>query len=260
MTMIFGNVVYLYISVTFAQILKSCTPFFTLLFAWMLRINNTPWNKIAAVGVIIAGSVVSCRGEISFTWAGVFFQIAAEACEALRLSFMQILLQRENLSAFENLYFICPWACVFQLMLSVAYEGNVLKDVKLEHVKWLLGSAALGLALNFISGVVVKQTSALTLKVLAIVRNSLFVFLLSLVGFEIVTPTASVGYLISLTGFAYYSLAEEVAKARGRDGYALANPADQSQLRGPEALRDAAIKGAFQVDEDSQSTDSDRSV
>lgn len=137
---------------------------------------------------------------------------------------------------------------------------QLLKDVKVEHVKWLLSSAALGLALNFISGVVVKQTSALTLKVLAIVRNSLFVFVLSLVGFEIVTPTATVGYVISLSGFAYYSLCEEVAKAYGRDGYALANPADQSQLRGPDALRDAAIRGAFASDDDSQSSDSDKLV
>ncbi len=42
------------------------------------------------------------------------FVLRVQACEALRLTLTQKVLQKENFSPFENLYFICPVACFCQ--------------------------------------------------------------------------------------------------------------------------------------------------
>jgi hypothetical protein len=263
-TVIFGNLVYLYISVAFCQMLKSGTPFFNILFAYMLGVGVPPFRKLLSVAVIIFGCVISSAGEITFSWTGLFIQLMAEASEALRLTLTQKVLQRENFSPFENLYFICPVACFCQVGVAMWYEWAAFSNVKPEHWKFFLISAALGLGLNFITGVVVKQTSGLTLKILALTRNSMLVMAMSVLGWETVTATASLGYMISLLGFAYYSLGDEITKylaMERQQKYVLAmspqtrdegtHLAKANGNSAPEVLRQVALKelmGAAQQD------------
>merc|ERR1719313_1616982 len=149
---------------------------------------------------------------MNYTITGLVLQAIAETSEALRLTLTQLLMQdKDGLSPFENLYYVCPVACISQVTVAMYTESQALQDAKSEHVKWFCVAAALGLGLNFISAVVIKLTSGLTLKVLSIIRNALFVLVMAGVGIETVSPLSMCGYALSLAFFACYALFAEFA-------------------------------------------------
>lgn len=114
LNLVFGNVTYLYLNVTFIQILKvrnpfSCihpnsvhlepmmicgatTPAMVLIATWSLGLASFDLEMLLNVSIIVAGVIVTYFGQVEFVWIGVIFQIGDIIAEAIRLVMVQRLL------------------------------------------------------------------------------------------------------------------------------------------------------------------------
>ena len=85
LTLYFGNLAYLDLSVSFLQMLKASTPLIVLVLMFVARLETPTWSMVGSVLVIAAGTVVAAKGEVRFVWAGVVAMTASQFTEASKL-------------------------------------------------------------------------------------------------------------------------------------------------------------------------------
>lgn len=73
-SLVCANLVYLYLSVPFIQMLKALAPVVTLLMSWMASLSNPKVSTLGNVLVIAFGVAVAGVGEVRFLWAGFIVQ------------------------------------------------------------------------------------------------------------------------------------------------------------------------------------------
>ncbi|PHT35553.1 putative sugar phosphate/phosphate translocator, partial [Capsicum baccatum] len=91
MTLWLGNTAYLYISVSFAQMLKAIMPVAVFILGVVAGLEMMSCRMLLIMSVISFGVLVASYGEISINWVGVIYQMGGVVGEALRLIFMEIL-------------------------------------------------------------------------------------------------------------------------------------------------------------------------
>ena len=87
-----GNYTYLYLSVSFIQMLKAIVPFITMCVMVGCGLEKPRPDTIAGVIVLTLGTALAAYGEIAFQWVGVAMMITSEFSEALRMAVLQFLL------------------------------------------------------------------------------------------------------------------------------------------------------------------------
>ena len=121
--LIFGNLSFTYLTVSFMQMLKANLPVIVFSLA-----------SLVTMVVFAAGVAMASFGEINLSAFGLLCFFCAMSCEAVRLTLVQILLQRQDLqlSSLSTLYYIMPisTACLFPLALI--HEAQAL-----EKCSWL---------------------------------------------------------------------------------------------------------------------------
>jgi len=205
-----GNVPYMYLSVSYIQILKALSPVFALIVLSICGLEKPTWRLSLSVFVIAAGTGVAAVGEIQFSWFGTILMLASEILEAIKLAAMQHLLGSKQLSSLHGTYYLCPatflWltvgVCFTELHRFTSNNGFQLMALK-PHMYII--AASLGVAVNYLSVGVIKNASSLWLKVLGQVKNAALVYGSTLVFGNIVTFQQYLGYGFSLVGFGLYS-------------------------------------------------------
>jgi hypothetical protein len=102
-TLGFGNLAYLYLSVSFIQILKAATPVMTMVILVAARLDKLstpvrgsrrwravaaapdtlhPWQVTIAVSIIAFGTAISSWGELAFSLLGFIIMVLSGACTA----------------------------------------------------------------------------------------------------------------------------------------------------------------------------------
>lgn len=64
LTLAFGNIVYLHLSVSFIQMLKAFTPVMTMLLLFSFRMETVSFPMILAVSTLSLGTAISSFGEV----------------------------------------------------------------------------------------------------------------------------------------------------------------------------------------------------
>ncbi len=213
LTLLFGNWVYLYLSVSLIQMLKAFTPTLVMILTYVFRISRPTRYLVLSTLCICFGTSLTSLGSIEYSMMGFVLMFAAEFFESLRLVLIQSLLGSAgwSFSVMEGLYWICPaslfwtWTVVIPL---IEYEelknGNAL-EIFSENVETMFLAGFLGFLVNIMGYFVIKTSSALVLKILSMVRN-LGVILYSVVILrEVVTAEQFIGMVISLAGFAAFN-------------------------------------------------------
>ncbi|KAF6253764.1 triose-phosphate transporter family-domain-containing protein [Scenedesmus sp. NREL 46B-D3] len=204
-----GNLVYLYLSVSFIQMLKAFTPVITM-FALFLAKLEVPTGKVSFRLGIALGTALAAYGEVHNSFVGVAIMLFSEAAEAIRLVMTQLLLQGLRMGPFEGVMWMAP-ACWLWLMLGAAVmewprmlaQGHHL--IPLQHPLLFLLAACLGFAVNVLAYATIKLASSLTLKVLGCVKNAVVILAAMLLFAEQVTPLQAVGYVVSTAAFGVYT-------------------------------------------------------
>eukprot|EP00510_Aplanochytrium_minuta_P009152 CAMPEP_0184061414 /NCGR_PEP_ID=MMETSP0956-20121227/11481_1 /TAXON_ID=627963 /ORGANISM="Aplanochytrium sp, Strain PBS07" /LENGTH=343 /DNA_ID=CAMNT_0026357871 /DNA_START=115 /DNA_END=1146 /DNA_ORIENTATION=- len=220
-TIVMGMVSYLFLTVSFIQMLKAFTPVMTLGFLVMAKLDKPSRSILGSVLVICLGTAVAGSGEMNFSLVGVLCMITAQVCEALRLVFTQIMLQNLKFNVLETLYYVTPacalWVFIAAMLAEIPYMDESVVEKFFAHKHLFVASGLLALSTNIVNWYVIQIADALMLKLLATARNALLVLFNAVFLSEIVTHVQGLGYGVSLAGFMaynYYKIKEKESKHR----------------------------------------------
>lgn len=151
-SLVCSNMVYLYLSVAFIQMLKSASPVAVLLVGWAWGVEHPSLKRFLNVLVIVAGVALASVGEINFSFVGFMFQVGGTLFEAMRLVMIQILLSEDGqkMDPLVSLYYYAPVCALMNIFIAGAAEGPkfVFADIAKAGYGLLLLSAAVAFMLN----------------------------------------------------------------------------------------------------------------
>ncbi|WMV48950.1 hypothetical protein MTR67_042335 [Solanum verrucosum] len=203
MTLWLGNTAYLYISVSFAQMLKAIMPVAVFILGVAAGLEMMSCRMLLIMSVISFGVLVASYGEININWVGVIYQMGGVVGEALRLIFMEILVKRKGLKlnpvSVIALCLLVPWIFLEKPKMD-------------EQLTWTFHPLVLTLncictfALNLSVFLVISHTSALTIRVAGVVKDWVVVLLSALLFADTkLTLINLCGYAIAIAGVAAYN-------------------------------------------------------
>ncbi|KAG2559927.1 hypothetical protein PVAP13_8KG012451 [Panicum virgatum] len=177
----FSNSAYIYLSVSFIQMLKALMPVAVYSLAVAFRTDSFRRASMLNMLGISAGVAVAAYGEARFDAFGVALQLAAVAAEATRLVLIQILLTSRGMSLnpITSLYYIAPCCLAFLTVPWYAVELPRLRAAAASAAGpdvFVFGTNSLcAFALNLAVFLLVGKTSALTMNVAGVVKDWLLI-------------------------------------------------------------------------------------
>ncbi|CAK9317466.1 unnamed protein product [Citrullus colocynthis] len=204
-----SNSAYIYLSVSFIQMLKALMPVAVYSIGVLLKKEGFKTETMANMLSISFGVGIAAYGEAKFDAWGVALQLGAVAFEATRLVLIQILLTSKGISLnpITSLYYVAPCCFVFLLVPWIFVEYPILKATSSFHFDYVIfGTNSLcAFALNLAVFLLVGKTSALTMNVAGVVKDWLLIAFSWSVIKDTVTPINLFGYGLAFIGVAYYN-------------------------------------------------------
>lgn len=205
----FSNSAYIYLSVSFIQMLKALMPVAVYSIGVAFKKEAFKSNAMMNMLSISFGVAIAAYGEARFNTTGVLLQLAAVAVEATRLVLIQILLTSKGISLnpITSLYYVAPCCLVFLFFPWVYKEVPVLRATSSFHFDWWTfgTNSVCAFALNLAVFLLVGKTSALTMNVAGVAKDWLLIAFSWHVIKDTVTPLNLFGYGIAFLGVTYYN-------------------------------------------------------
>ncbi|KAJ3570136.1 hypothetical protein NP233_g4593 [Leucocoprinus birnbaumii] len=204
-SLILSNTAYLYLSVSYIQMLKAFTPVAILLIQWTFRLED-PNKKLAVIVVMISSGVaLASQGELRFNLIGFITQAAAVAFEASRLVMIQVLLHNLKMDPLVSLHYYAPVCAAINLFFLPFTEGlapfyNLFKL----GPAILLSNAAVAFLLNVAAVFLVCAGSGLVLTLAGVFKDILLITGSVLIFGSPITPLQVFGYSIALAGLVLF--------------------------------------------------------
>lgn len=219
----FGNVPYLYLSVSFIQMLKSLTPATTLMLMLALKLRKGSSALYLSMWLITIGAVLTGVGEVHANAYGTSLFMLSILSEAGRVVCIQTLLQGYNLGTLETLMYVATASAIFLGLGTLLTEARGLIEgggVRLvqSHPFHFLYVSSLGFLTNVTTLVVIRVTSPLTLKVVAQLKSVLTILLGVVLYGDVITTVQALGYVLSVGGIVLYNM--HVGRATGTESKA----------------------------------------
>ncbi len=123
-SLVCSNLVYLYLSVAFTQMLKSAAPVAVLFTSWAWGVAEPSLAKFLNVVVIVIGVAIASFGEINFSLIGFLYQVAGIVFEAMRITMIQVMLSAEGMKMdpLVGLYYYAPVCAAFNILVALFSE------------------------------------------------------------------------------------------------------------------------------------------
>ncbi|XP_057967221.1 probable sugar phosphate/phosphate translocator At5g25400 [Malania oleifera] len=205
----FSNSAYIYLSVSFIQMLKALMPVAVYSIGVLFKKETFKTESMANMLSISFGVAIAAYGEARFDTWGVILQLGAVAFEATRLVMIQILLTSKGitLNPITSLYYVAPCCLVFLFVPWVIMEFPILKETSSFHFDYVIfgTNSFCAFALNLAVFLLVGKTSALTMNVAGVVKDWMLIAFSWSVIKDTVTPINLVGYGVAFLGVAYYN-------------------------------------------------------
>jgi drug/metabolite transporter (DMT)-like permease len=222
-SLVLSNKSYIYLSVSYIQMLKAFTPVFTLIFSYLAGIEKSSLMEVYIVSVICIGVALASYGEILFSWTGFILQSLAILFESTRLVLVGLLMKQLKLDPLSSLYYIAPVCASFIGLACLIFEAGSLpweRMLTVEFVFILIINGLVSFTLNVAVVLLISNTSALILTLAGIVKDIMLVLLSVLIFGSPVTPLQYVGYGVALLGLhlhkEYKKTPEKVAALFGK--------------------------------------------
>ncbi|KAI9882891.1 MAG: hypothetical protein M1823_005363 [Watsoniomyces obsoletus] len=227
LSLICGNITYLYLSVAFIQMLKATTPVAVLIAGWTLGVSQPNMQVLFKVSFIVIGVIIASLGEIKFILIGFVFQVGGIMFEAIRLVMVQRLLSSAEykMDPLVSLYYFAPVCAVMNAAVSLIFEVPKIQmdDIWRVGAFTLLANAMIAFALNVSVVFLIGKTSSLVLTLCGVLKDILLVAASMMIWGTPVSPLQMFGYSIALGGLVYYKLgADKLKEYLGHGGRAWA--------------------------------------
>lgn len=152
LSLICGNLTYLYLSVSFIQMLKATMPVAVLLVSWALGTAQPNFKVLFNVSFIVIGVVIASFGEIDFVLIGFLYQCGGIVFEAIRLVMVQRLLSSAEfkMDPLVSLYYFAPVCAIMNFVVALFWEIPDLKmaDIYAVGITTLFANAGCAFLLN----------------------------------------------------------------------------------------------------------------
>ncbi|WOK96794.1 putative sugar phosphate/phosphate translocator [Canna indica] len=206
----FSNSAYIYLSVSFIQMLKALMPVAVYSIGILFKKESFKSSFMLNMLSISFGVAIAAYGEAHFNTTGVSLQLGAVAFEATRLVLIQILLTSKGISLnpITSLYYVAPCCFAFLLVPWSVVELPILRasTTPLRPDLLIFGTNSFcAFALNLAVFLLVGKTSALTMNVAGVVKDWLLIAFSWSVIRDTVTTINLFGYGIAFLGVAYYN-------------------------------------------------------
>ncbi|RDA92338.1 hypothetical protein CP533_4385 [Ophiocordyceps camponoti-saundersi (nom. inval.)] len=216
-SLVCSNLVYLYLSVAFIQMLKSAAPVAVLFASWAWGVANPNLATLANVLVIVAGIALASCGEIQFSLIGFLYQMGGIVFEAIRVVMIQVMLSSQglNMDPLVGLYYYAPVCAATNIVVAFFTEIPRFEwdDLAKVGLSMLFLNALIAFMLNVASVFLIGKTSGLVMTLSGILKNILLIVVSILIWSTEITPLQGVGYTIALAGLTYYSIGyDQLAK------------------------------------------------
>nr|XP_023838780.1 solute carrier family 35 member E4-like [Salvelinus alpinus] len=237
----FGNMGLNYVQLSFAQMIYTTTPIFTLAISTLILGKQHHILKYTAMMPICLGASFSIMGEVQYDQTGCFFVFAATMLRGVKTIQQGILLQEEKINSVFLLYLMSiPSFCILAVAALALENWAVLESpMHYDHNLWLfiLLSCLGSVMYNLASCCIITLTSAVTLHILgnlSVVGNLLLSQLLF--GNEM-SALSCAGVALTLSGMLIYQNSEFISN------YLDARRANARELS---RVREEDIAGPFQ--------------
>ncbi|XP_062023289.1 probable sugar phosphate/phosphate translocator At5g25400 [Rosa rugosa] len=204
-----SNSAYIYLSVSFIQMLKALMPVAVYSLGVSFKKETFKTDTMVNMLSISVGVAIAAYGEARFDTWGVILQLGAVVFEATRLVLIQILLTSKGitLNPITSLYYVAPCCLAFLLVPWIYVEYPTLRDTSSFHFDYVIfgTNSFCAFALNLAVFLLVGKTSALTMNVAGVVKDWLLIAFSWSVIKDTVTPINLVGYGLAFLGVAYYN-------------------------------------------------------
>lgn len=216
LSLICGNLTYLYLSVAFIQMLKATTPVAVLIASWALGVSQPNLKVFLNVSVIVVGVVIASIGELKFVVIGVVFQILGIIFEALRLTMVQRLLSSAEfkMDPLVSLYYFAPVCAAMNFAVALVWEipKVSIDDFYRVGLFTLFLNGLCAFLLNVSVVFLIGKTSSLVMTLCGVLKDIMLVAASMLIWGTQVTALQFFGYSIALGGMVYYKLGYEAIK------------------------------------------------
>jgi hypothetical protein len=160
LSLICGNLTYLYLSVAFIQMLKAAAPVAVLFTSWCWGVANPNMRTLINILVIVMGVALASFGEIQFSWVGFLFQLGGIVFEAMRLVMIQVMLSEDGqrMDPLVSLYYYAPVCAVMNFFVALVVEAGSFDwaDVGKTGIFMLVLNAGVAFMLNVSSVFLVR--------------------------------------------------------------------------------------------------------
>ncbi|KAJ5644974.1 sugar phosphate/phosphate translocator [Penicillium longicatenatum] len=227
LSLICGNMTYLYLSVAFIQMLKATTPVAVLLATWGMGMAPVNYKTLMNVSIIVIGVVIASFGEIKFVMVGFLFQLGGIVFEATRLVMVQRLLSSAEfkMDPMVSLYYFAPICAVMNGSVALFLE---VPNLTMDHIYgvgvWvLIANAMIAFLLNVSVVFLIGKTSSLVMTLCGVLKDILLVAASMMLWNTPVTALQFFGYSVALVGLVYYKLGgDKIREYTGQAGRAWA--------------------------------------
>jgi len=202
-SLVLSNKSYIYLSVSFIQMLKAMTPVAVLFLSYIFRLERASIIEVNIVSIISLGVVITSIGELEFSLIGFIFQLSAIFAESSRLVLTNVLMKKLKLDSLSTLYYIAPLCLIFVGTACLVFEAQSLpweRFASMEFIFVLILNGMVAFTLNIAVVMLIGNTSALVLTLAGIFKDLLLVFLSMLIFKSPVTLLQYVGYGVALLG------------------------------------------------------------
>lgn len=211
-----GNIALKYIFVSFAQMIASATPLFTMVLMYIVAGKRYSAAAYASMLPMCGGVMLCTAGELNFNSLGFAAVVSAGLFRGLKSIQQARLLtaEDERLSSLELLYHMSGFSVAPLLAYTALVEYPALHDPRLRGEGSLrlwglvLLSGSVSFFLNMANFQVTERTSALTLQVLGNIKVVLSIAVSLVIFGNSVSSSSTVGCVITLAGVAMYNRAK----------------------------------------------------
>ncbi|KAI0189697.1 triose-phosphate transporter family-domain-containing protein [Xylaria flabelliformis] len=236
LSLIFGNFAYLYLSVSFIQMLKATNAVATLLATWAFGMAAPNLNKLVNVSAIVIGVAIASFGELKFDGLGFIIQVTGIVCEALRLVMVQRLLSSDEfkMDPLVSVYYYAPACAVINGFFTILIElpRMTMGDILQVGLITLIANAFVAFLLNVSVVLLIGKTNAVVLTMSGVLKDILLVVASMAIFGDPVTLQQYFGYSIALAGLVYYKLGAEKLQQMTTDAKLTINEVRRSNPAG----------------------------
>lgn len=203
LSLVLSNKSYIYLSVSYIQMLKAFTPVAVLIFSYFSGLEKTSFTELYIVVIICVGVALTSIGETYFSFIGFTCQSFAILFEASRLVLVNMLMKSLKLDPLSSLYYVAPVCAVCIGIPCLYFEASQLPYERMltsSFILVLLFNGLVAFSLNVAVVFLISNSSALVLTLAGIMKDILLVFFSVTVFGAPVTPLQYGGYSVALLG------------------------------------------------------------